>query len=554
MATAPEQIGSFVLERQSGAGGMGTVWRARHVETAAVYALKLLPASADFELIARFRREGEAMGRVRPHPNLVRVHAFLEASEHFALVLEFCSGGDLQERLRTGPIPPREAAALVASLASGLGVAHAAGVLHRDLKPANVIFDGEGRPKLTDFGLAKLHDQQSLTQTGALLGTPAYMAPEQAMTGACDARTDVYGLGGVLYHCLSGAPAFQGTSVLAILDAVLNSPPPPLPAGVPSPLRAACLRALAKDPGERFESAESFRTALLGAGGPSPTRSPLRVGGLLVALTLAGAGLWASSTLLASVPVVAASLIPSAEPPPPSLRSSPTSSPTSSDLAAKAVPGLLPWPRERPRSPSRAGQFALLEFFSTRSSCALGALATRARRFPLSSKKKRPSLLAARDVRSLERSESHLRALVGNLTKARDLSGFLPDLLDAELFMLGLARAGDQRVLERLEAHYTSRRERGLAQSARAASDFQPSWWALGKRVRKLLRNRRSHSLSRPAIAARLWPRLARSTIAELTPRSPVLWEISQGTSYVDIDLSGGRWRSRRSRATQILD
>src|SRR5690606_8660426 len=153
-----------------------------------------------------FRREGRAQAAADAHPNVVRVHASEEQDGVLYLAMDLAAGGDLARRIARGPLPPPEAARLVRDLARGLAPVPAAGVLHRDIKPENVLFDEQGTPKLVDFGLAHVAGEATLTRSNAFLGTPAAMAPEQAAgtPREVDERTDVYGLGVVLYQCLTG--------------------------------------------------------------------------------------------------------------------------------------------------------------------------------------------------------------------------------------------------------------------------------------------------------------------------------------------------------------
>jgi len=294
------QVDRYRILGRLGAGGMGVVYRAQDLETGASYALKTLPTSADPELVERFRREGEAQARADAHPNVVRIHSGGTALDHHYLVMDLATGGDLSELLRQGPLSPEHARAVGIQLAAGLEWLHQAGVLHRDLKPANVLFDEDQRPLLVDFGLARLEGAESLTQSGTIMGTPAYMSPEQASGDRAQVGpgSDVFGLGALLYHCLTGRPPFQGASTIATLLEVLESEPTPirsLAPEVPPGLAAACARALQKDPARRFPSAAAFGAALA-QDQKTPARSPWPLA-LLGGLTLLVAALlWASTT------------------------------------------------------------------------------------------------------------------------------------------------------------------------------------------------------------------------------------------------------------------
>ena len=239
---------------------MGQVWEAVHLPTGAARALKVLPSPGP-ELLLRLQREGQALGRLS-HPHVVRVHA---AGVHEGLPwlsLDLIEGGDLAGRLaREGPLAPTEAARIVCDVARGLAAAHAVGVLHRDLKPENVLFTGEGRAVLADFGLARVSGEGSLTRTGELAGTPSYMAPEQVRGEPADARTDVHGLGGLLYAALTGEPPAGRGSLLQVLERARDrapAPPSSLRPGLPRELDAVCARALARDPAERYPAAAAL--------------------------------------------------------------------------------------------------------------------------------------------------------------------------------------------------------------------------------------------------------------------------------------------------------
>jgi serine/threonine protein kinase len=309
------RVDAYVLGQKLGQGGMGVVFRAQHADTGQAYAIKALPIASSSVGKERFRREGAAMATVDRHPNVLRVHSAGEALGHLYLVMDLAPGGDLRERIeRHGPLGIREAAALTAQLARGLAHVHAQGILHRDLKPANVLFDSQGVPKLVDFGLARREDWESLTRTGAMVGTPAYMPPEQirGQKHALDERADVYGLGAVLYHLLTGDAPFQADSLPGLLSQILHtdpSPPSALREGLDPDLDAVALRALAREPGDRYPSAAAFAEDLERVADGEPAEATLPgpwVQGLrrlrrtrrttlaaLVSLALlAGAGAW----------------------------------------------------------------------------------------------------------------------------------------------------------------------------------------------------------------------------------------------------------------------
>ena len=267
----PSQLGNFRLGRRIGSGGMGLVLEAEHVLTGQLYALKLMhevAAETDPAALTRFRREAQLASRLE-HPHIVAVvDADLNAPTPW-IVHALLPGGTLSERLRvSGTMSLADAVALMAPLAEALGHAHARGVLHRDLKPSNVLFDGEGRPCLADFGLARETgaQRQRLTLSGEALGTPHYMAPEQA-TAARDMGppVDVYGLCAVLFHLVTGRPPFEGATALQILERIVSQPAPtPAALGVevPGSLQALLARGLSKDPALRYRDGDELAAAL----------------------------------------------------------------------------------------------------------------------------------------------------------------------------------------------------------------------------------------------------------------------------------------------------
>jgi WD40 repeat protein/DNA-directed RNA polymerase specialized sigma24 family protein len=270
---APTVPGHEIL-RELGRGGMGVVYKARHLRLNRLVALKVLLAGAHAgpEALVRFRAEAEAVARLR-HPHIVQIY---DIGEHEGLpwfALELCEGGSLAEQARGVPCPPRQAARLVEAVARGVA-AHEQGIVHRDLKPANILLarkeEGQGRPtdefepRVADFGLAKWAEGGGgLTGTGAVVGTPGYMAPEQACgdNRSVGPAADVYALGAILYELLTGRPPFQAATALETLEQVVGSeaaPPRRLNPRVPADLETIALKALRKEPEKRYAGAAAL--------------------------------------------------------------------------------------------------------------------------------------------------------------------------------------------------------------------------------------------------------------------------------------------------------
>jgi serine/threonine protein kinase len=269
-----------------GRGGMGVVYQARQVNLDRVVALKMILAGghAGQTDLARFKGEAEALARLQ-HPNIVQIFETGEAGGFPFLSLEFVAGGSLAARLDGTPWPPAEAARLVEDLAGAVHAAHQRGIVHRDLKPGNVLLTEDGMPKITDFGLAKRLDRETArTQSGAILGIPSYMAPEQAEGKRAEVgpAADVYTLGAILYELLTGQPPFQAETPLeTVLRVIADEPVPPrrLCVGVPRDLQAVCMKCLAKDPRQRYASAALLAADLRRFMEGKPVRARYRRGG-----------------------------------------------------------------------------------------------------------------------------------------------------------------------------------------------------------------------------------------------------------------------------------
>jgi len=279
--TAGTKLGPYEIQEKLGAGGMGEVYRAHDSRLGRDVALKVLPQAFanDAERMARFKREAQVLASLN-HPNIAAIYGFEDSGDNHALVMELVDGPTLADRIAQGPLPLDEALPLARQIAEGLEYAHEKGIVHRDLKPANVKITPEGGAKILDFGLAKAFNLQdsaarlnqsnsptisiAATQAGVILGTAAYMSPEQAKGKPVDRRADIWAFGCVLYEMLTGKPTLEGETTSDVLAAVIRAEPDwnAMPGTTPPRIRDLVRRCLVKDPKQRLQAIGEARIAI----------------------------------------------------------------------------------------------------------------------------------------------------------------------------------------------------------------------------------------------------------------------------------------------------
>src|SRR5437588_43564 len=279
-ALVGRSLGQFRIVEHIGAGGMATVFKAYQPNLDRYVAIKVLPAyhARDPIFVKRFVQEARAVAKL-VHPNILQIHDFGEQENITYIVMEYVEGGTLKDRLKR-PIAVPEAIDYMIQAAEGLNCAHNNGIVHRDVKPANMLLRKDGYLLLSDFGIAKiLEGTTNLTRVGTGIGTPQYMSPEQGTGQAVDRRSDIYSLGIVLFHCLTGRVPFTAENPLTITVKHLNEP---LPlemlrvAGVPTPIEQVVARMAAKAPQDRYQTTDELITALTSALAASQLSMPSR--------------------------------------------------------------------------------------------------------------------------------------------------------------------------------------------------------------------------------------------------------------------------------------
>jgi eukaryotic-like serine/threonine-protein kinase len=261
-----QTIGKYRVLDRLGRGGMGTVYRALDETLHREVAIKILNAELnDPEVARRFRAEAVTVARLN-HPGIATVYELFQHDGQWLMVMEFVRGETLERMVeRLGALPPQRAADLSMQALMALAHAHGLGVVHRDLKPANLMITESGTVKIMDFGIARVAGSEHLTSAGFMMGTPAYMAPEQVLGNEIDARTDLFAIGVVFYYLISKKLPFKGDTPIAMAQSRINNHPTPLGTareGLPPWIEPVIDRALARDPNDRFQTADQFREAL----------------------------------------------------------------------------------------------------------------------------------------------------------------------------------------------------------------------------------------------------------------------------------------------------
>src|SRR5512137_2767515 len=249
--TEPKKFGRYVIKEEIGRGGMATVYHAYDPRFEREVALKVLPREMlhDMQFRTRFEREAKTIAALE-HSGIVPVYDFGEEDGQPYFVMRYMTGGSLSDRMKKGPLTVAEAAQVMAHIAPGLDEAHAKNIIHRDLKPGNILFDQFNEPYISDFGIAKLAETQGTVTGSAIIGTPAYMSPEQAQGESIDGRSDIYGLGVILFEMLTGQQPYHGDTPMSVVVKQITDPVPHIldvRPDLPPDIEAIIGQAMAKD-------------------------------------------------------------------------------------------------------------------------------------------------------------------------------------------------------------------------------------------------------------------------------------------------------------------
>lgn len=336
-----KKIANYEITGKLGEGGMGVVYKGMDTNLGRPVAVKMLTAELAHnpEIVERFRAEARAQANLN-HANLAVLYAFLVEDGTAFMVMEFVEGQTFEQMIRTrGPIPPETALPLFKQALSGVGAAHRMGIVHRDIKPSNIMLNSAGIVKVMDFGIAKVVGTRGMTRTGMQLGTPAYMAPEQIQNKPIDTRTDIYALGITLYQMLSGQLPFQHESDFETMNSQVAATPPPMQQMFPyAPIQYqnVVMKALEKDPNNRFQTVEQFSAALENPEGVVPS-------GIAATVIATGAGAAPTGRTVMEGSAVA-------------MASAPATTPVIAPVIAKTVmqPGVTPPPSNASTLPDSA--------------------------------------------------------------------------------------------------------------------------------------------------------------------------------------------------------
>src|SRR3954468_22069493 len=263
-------LGKYRIVEKIGRGGMGLVYLAVDETLDRQVAIKSIsPELVEDDLVRRFRAEAVTLAKVN-HPNIATVYELFREDDSLLMVMELVRGQTFEQLIeRTGALPAERAIGLVRQVLDALGHAHRAGIVHRDLKPANLMLTHDGAVKVMDFGIARVSGTERMTSDGLMVGTPAYMAPEQVRGEEVDGRTDLYAVGVVFYRLLTGKLPFKAETAVAMIQSQLNAQPTParqVRSELPDWLDTILVRALQKKPGDRYQNADEFRRALASLG------------------------------------------------------------------------------------------------------------------------------------------------------------------------------------------------------------------------------------------------------------------------------------------------